>query len=54
MFVQSVLLLERLMIDTKKSLNFGYKLATRVSISRLLLDSTRLYLDRHCLEVNTN
>lgn len=34
-FVQSEPLLEKLMIDAKKSLNFGYKLVTNVNINRL-------------------
>lgn len=34
-FVQSELLLEKLMIDAKKSLNFGYKLVPNVNINRL-------------------
>lgn len=34
-FVQSEPLLEKLMIDAKKSLNFGYKLVPNVNINRL-------------------
>lgn len=34
-FVQSETLLEKLMIDAKKSLNFGYKLVPNVNINRL-------------------
>lgn len=39
MFVQSELLLEKLMIDTMKPLNFGYELMKYVNINRLILDS---------------